>query len=205
MWSDIDTCHKLGIRIHLLLGGAGGAFTDLFENFDVYYGKLYDFIKLKPIISGINLDVEETVSLSNIEMLITKLKTDFGNTFELSMTPLAGSLISNDPGMGGFSYKDLYNKCGNNIDYLNIQCYDEFSLDILENMIKNKYPIDKLVMCHIFGQDMNSIILELLRIKNAYGDKSFAGVSIWEYYMAPPAAPSQPQIWCEIVSSILHH
>ena len=116
------------------------------------------------------------------------------------MAPISNSLISDEPGMGGFSYKELYKNCGNQIDYFNVQCYDEYTLEILEQMINNGYPIEKLVMCHIFGQNINDIIYENIRINKKYND--FLGVSIWEYYGAPPGAPDNPEVWCIIMDNL---
>ena len=40
MWSEIEQANNIGIKIHIMVGGAGGAFTDLFNNFDIYYEKI---------------------------------------------------------------------------------------------------------------------------------------------------------------------
>ena len=45
MWGQINKAHDLGIKIVLMVGGAGGAYTDLFNNFDTYYSFLYQTIK----------------------------------------------------------------------------------------------------------------------------------------------------------------
>ena len=36
VWNEITIAHNLGIKIVLMMGGSGSAFTDLFNNFDVY-------------------------------------------------------------------------------------------------------------------------------------------------------------------------
>ena len=69
---------------------------------------------------GVDLDIEENVSLDNVKMLINRLNLDFGSNFIISMAPLAISLTEDTPGMGGFVYKDLYNsKEGKLITYFN--------------------------------------------------------------------------------------
>ena len=107
-----------------MLGGAGGAYSDLFSNFEVYYGMLKTLINTKSFICGIDLDIEEPVSLDNVKMLIQRIKKDFGPNFLISMAPIQSSLQQDYPGMGGFIYKDLYSsEVGKLIDYFNGQFY----------------------------------------------------------------------------------
>ena len=89
-----------------MVGGAGGAFTELFSNFDVYYETLHTFLVSKPWIQGINLDVEETVTIENIKKLINKIHNDFGENFVISMAPVSSAMESDEPGMGGLFIKN---------------------------------------------------------------------------------------------------
>ena len=66
VWSELKEASSKGIKIVLMMGGAGGAFDDLFSNFDVYYKLLIDTIKEHPVICGIDLDVEEVTDIDNI-------------------------------------------------------------------------------------------------------------------------------------------
>ena len=59
LWSDLKIAHNLGIKVMIMLGGAGGAYNVLFSNYNIFYNMLKDFIKSKPFISGIDLDIEE--------------------------------------------------------------------------------------------------------------------------------------------------
>ena len=59
LWQELLEAKQLGIKIVLMVGGAGGAFTDLFSNFEVYYGFLKKLLEEKDIFDGIDLDVEE--------------------------------------------------------------------------------------------------------------------------------------------------
>ena len=36
VWQDIEMADSMGIKIIIMFRGAGGAYTDLFKNFDVY-------------------------------------------------------------------------------------------------------------------------------------------------------------------------
>ena len=74
LWKELKEAQNLGIKIVLMIGGAGGAFNDLFSNFDIYYKLLTNTINSHSIFSGIDLDVEEYIDIEKIEFLINKLK-----------------------------------------------------------------------------------------------------------------------------------
>ena len=94
----------------LMIGGAGGAYRTWFENEETYKQGL-QFIKTliskNPYIKGIDLDIEENVSLLNVQKVIRDLKTIYGKQFIITMAPVCNSLIYNYPGLGDFVYKDL--------------------------------------------------------------------------------------------------
>ena len=89
MWKEIEIAHNLGVKIKLMIGGAGLAFQEMFSNFDLYYEMLKNVLKSHPYICGIDLDIEENVDLNNVIKLVNTLKTDFGNTFLISFAPVA--------------------------------------------------------------------------------------------------------------------
>ena len=185
VWKELFIADNNNIKIILMVGGAGGAYTELFGNFEVYYGMLKTLINTKSFISGIDLDIEEPVSLDNVKMLIKRIKKDFGPNFLISMAPVQSSLQQDYPGMGGFIYKDLYSsKVGKFIDYFNGQFYMNFSKDSYDIVVENGYPEEKVVMGMLMGQDFTKIQEELKKLHLEYG-KSFGGVFIWEYFAAP--------------------
>ena len=108
VWKELEEASKLNIKIILMVGGAGGAYYDLFRNFDIYYPMLKSTIKKYSFISGIDLDIEEQVRIENVKMLINKISSDFGEDFSISMAPIQNSLQEDDSGLGGFVYKELY-------------------------------------------------------------------------------------------------
>lgn len=202
LWKELEQAQSQNIKICVMLGGAGGAFQTLFSDFDSYYPLLYQLIKNKTMITGIDLDVEELVKLSDIKMLIRRLKADFGLEFQITMAPISYSMETDNPGMGGFVYKDLFHSPeGSQIDYFNVQCYNSYSKDLYDEIINNGYPPNKIIMGMIYGQDINNIINELDKIKTAYQD--FLGVFMWEYFQAPPSAPQHPEVWGQIMKRIL--
>ena len=182
VWNELEEAENYNITTILMVGGAGGAFNNLFNNFDIYYPLLKNLVQSKKVIKGIDLDIEEYVKLENVKMLIKKIKEDFGQDFIITMAPIQSSLQEDNPGMGGFIYKDLYNSDeGKMIEYFNGQFYFNYSEESYTETIDNGYPSEKVIMGMISGQDYTT---ELKKIVNKYGDK-FGGVFIWEYYDAP--------------------
>ena len=90
-----------------MIGGAGGAYTALFSDFETYYSLLYILLNERRYIVGVDLDIEESVKLDDVKKLITRLNKDFGSTFIITMAPVASSMMYDMPGMCDFIYKDL--------------------------------------------------------------------------------------------------
>jgi hypothetical protein len=196
VWDDVERADKLGINIVLMIGGAGGGYFSLFSNFDLYYDLLYHLIKNKPCIKGVDLDIEEGVSLENVQKLINKIVSDFGEEFIISMAPVEGSLQHDDSGMGGFCYKTLLKSDeGKHINYLNAQCYIDYSLGAYDDIINNDYNSEMIVMGTI-----NPSIMDVVKEVNTKYKKSFGGVFLWEYMFAEPDG----YIWAQDVKDIIN-
>ena len=58
VWTNLEIAENLGIKIILMVGGAGTAYNELFLHFDIYYEILKKLIQTKKYISGIDLDIE---------------------------------------------------------------------------------------------------------------------------------------------------
>lgn len=195
MWSDLEKAQALGIKVILMIGGAGGGFSSLFSNYSTCYALLKDVLQRHSVISGIDLDIEEPVKLEDIRMLLRDLRNDFGD-FTFAMAPVQGALESDEPGMGGFSYKDLWNTPeGRLIDYFNGQFYGDFSVDAYDRVINNGYPADKVVMGSLNGSGDVDVIIQL-----AQKYPNFGGVYSWEYYNTQPS----PYIWAVAMDNIFH-
>lgn len=203
VWSDLKNASLENIKIILMLGGAGGAYTDLFSNFEVYYGMLCKIISDHPEVNGIDLDIEEEVSLDNCKKLINRIHQDFGDDFIIAMAPLGDSLASDQPGMGGFIYKDLYNSPeGKYINYFNGQFYNSYQPSDYEQVIQNGYPEEKVVMGMIEGTDFQNACETLKTLKKKY--PKMGGTFIWEYFRAPPSGQSDPSEWSKEISKIFN-
>ena len=205
VWAETKQAQTLGIQIHLMLGGAGGAYQWLFSYFDTYYPLLKKTLQDRPWITGLDLDVEEIVQQPQIEKLIHQLRLDFGDLdhFTLTMAPIAYAMQHDDPGVGGFVYKKLYQTiAGQDINWFNVQAYGDYSPHDYELMVQNGYPSEKLVFGMISDQydnDFNKALNVIRYCKREYGTK-FGGVFDWEYFDAPPG-PS-PDSWAQLMSEL---
>jgi len=190
------------IKIHLLIGGAGSAFSELFSNYNIFYNLLKSTVNQLGFVDGFNLDIEEPVKLNSIIMLVNNLNLDFPKK-NIIFAPLSSSLTTDSPGMGGFCYKELNEKIGDKIAYFNVQCYGEYSKNIFDKMVANGYDPQKIVMGMLSGQNLNQIINELENIVKT--NNKFGGVAVWEYFDATHFSPDHPYVWCEIMSNILYN
>ena len=198
LWMETEHLYNQGVTIMLMVGGAGGAYTELFRDFKSYYPLLKQLLSQKSFIGGVDIDVEESVDINQIKMLIRLLKQDFPH-FKISMAPISASMTSDGPGMGGFSYKRLYQSYEERlIDWFNVQCYGSFSFDTYHEIIMNGYPPEKIVMGMESGQftkdNFQQALDEVKKIQETY--PAMGGVYDWEYLNAPPDE-KDPSVWCQ--------
>ena len=203
MWMEVEKAYSEGVQIMLMVGGAGGAYTNLFKDFETYYPMLRELLQSKSFISGIDIDVEEFVEMKDIQRFIKQLKEDFPD-IKLTMAPVSSSMMGDYPGMGNFSYKDLYRtEEGKCIDWFNVQCYGSFSVETYTNIIKNGYPPEKIVMGMESGQFDKTNFQEALdsvkQILETY--PKMAGVYDWEYLNAPPDE-NDCSAWCKLMKNV---
>ena len=195
VWEDIKFAKSKGVKIIAMIGGAGGGYSTLFRDYKDFYPILRDFLNEHSIIDGVDLDIEESCQLIDIKNLINNIIHDFGEDYIISTAPVSGSLINNIPGMGGFCYKDLLNSNeGKYIDYINCQAYYGFNTKTLDEIVKNGYISEKIVMGMIAGESYKD---ELKSLHDSYKDK-FGGIFVWEYYDAIPS----PLEWCKYVQDV---
>lgn len=202
-WAQLKNAYmNYNIQIHIMLGGAGSAFETMFSDYSTYYNLLLETILTYPFITGINLDVEEEVSLENIKKLICDLKGDCGPNFTITMAPIQSALQTNQPGMGGFSYKDLYNSAeGKYISWFNGQFYFELLPSAFIECVENGYPASKVVLGMIQDQDFETAKKVVSEIKAKHPD--FGGVYMWEYFNAPPEGEKNPGAWAVEMKKII--
>jgi hypothetical protein len=186
MWSQVTEAQNLNIKIGFMMGGAGLAYGKLFKNFSAYYPLLVRTIKRHKI-QGIDIDIEESVNISDVKMLIRRLRSDFGKDFIITMAPVLSDLQTNTPGLGNFYYKGLYNSPeGKEIAWFNVQSYASYQPGDYIEMVLNGYTPSKLVFGMMSEQYYNDTIPDILEtitiLRMKYHD--FGGVVMWEYFDA---------------------
>jgi hypothetical protein len=195
VWKELEQASALGIKIKIMVGGPGGGYETLFSNFPVYYALLADLLRNKPVLSGVDLDIEEYCAFDDVKMFIRTLKKDFGNKISISMAPVQSSLEEDFPGMGGFIYKDiLQSPEGKLIDYFNVQFYSDFSASAFDKIVTNGYLPEMIVMGALAGEKNDS---EIAKCVKKYKER-FGGVFVWEYCFAKPS----PSIWATDIQKI---
>ena len=207
LWIETEKLSVQGCNIMLMMGGAGFAYKELFSDFNTYYPLLKQLIMEKSWIKGIDLDVEEHTRMEDIKMLINQLVKDFdpneNGEFIITMAPVSSTLITDGSSFAGFNYKELYNSIeGDHVHWFNTQCYDSFSYDTYDSIIKNGYPPEKIVMGMESGQfnesNFKEALYEIKKIKDKYPD--FSGVFDWEYLNAPPNK-TDPSDWTRLIKN----
>jgi hypothetical protein len=197
-WQDVQRrCEKAVCRVEVrvMLGGAGGAYTTLFTDFETYYNLLHSFLQTHSFISGIDLDIEEQLhtdpkqALARVQKLITRLhhdtKATVAHPFAITMAPVASSLTGDCVGMGGFVYKDFaQSSCGQMISQYNVQAYGSYDYDTFHSIVQNGFAPEQLVF-GMLGDDFEqatpfaSAMTELQRITKTY--PRHGGAILWEY------------------------
>lgn len=194
VWQQMGALQRTqGVKIVLMIGGAGGGFSALFANYDPCYALLLDTIR-RHNLDGVDLDMEEPVTLAQATRLIADLRRDCPGLL-VAMAPLAGSLSADTAGMAGFVYADLVRALGKQglcVDYFCAQCYDAWSTDAYDGMVRNGYGPANLVLGQLgpSGTSATAPVAAALRAK--YGAQ-FGGVDTWEYLDTAPS----PQAWAQ--------
>ncbi|KAF2837651.1 glycoside hydrolase family 18 protein [Patellaria atrata CBS 101060] len=96
LWGEVAWLKGTGVKVMGMLGGAAkGSFWRLSgseEEFEAYYRPLYALIHARNL-DGLDLDIEEPVPLHTCTRLLTRLRTDFGPSFILTLAPVATALL----------------------------------------------------------------------------------------------------------------
>lgn len=213
MWSDLAAVQSSGVRVELMVGGAApGSFERLDTQFDQYYPALKNVIDTYHL-DGVDLDVEEEMSLQGVERLIGQLRADYGPQFTITLAPVA-SALSGGGNLSGFSYEDLYRDEGSDISWFNAQFYNGFgdassTADFDSIVDKGVIPAEKISVGALTNSgNGGSGYVDVPTLQNTLrqlGEKytAFGGVTGWEYFNATPASGSDPWQWVTDVASAL--
>jgi glycosyl hydrolase family 18 (putative chitinase) len=210
MWKDLGSMRAAGVHVLVMVGGAAqGSFHRLDTAFGTYYPLLRNVIRTYHL-DGVDLDVEESMSLAGMERLIDALRTDFGSRLLITLAPVATAL-SGGGNLSGFSYDRLYRDRGAKISWFNAQFYNGWgslaSTASYDAVIRHGVvPAAKVVAGAVTnpanggGYVAMSTLQSTLR-KLAARYPGFAGAAGWEYFNSLPGGKSAPWTWAGGVSS----
>lgn len=213
MWKQVKRLQKNGVTVRMMLGGAAqGSYADLFDNWSTFYPILWQTLKHYHL-NGIDLDVEENVSLPHIRKLIRLLNRDFGDQFLITLAPVASALWGGS-NLSGFDYMKLYTSPeGKDIAWFNGQFYSGFaSMDSVtdyEMIVQYGYPPDMVVAGMIAnpldGSGFVSIPLVVNTIEQLVAKyPTFGGADAWEYFNALPGGLSNPVKWGRVMFNAMN-
>ncbi|KAL8932048.1 MAG: hypothetical protein Q9216_006985 [Gyalolechia sp. 2 TL-2023] len=206
LWSEVAILQDCGISVLGMLGGAAkGTFTRLDchdeGQFEARYTPLRDMLR-KFRFDGIDLDVEEEMSLNGVIRLVDRLKADFGEGFMVTMAPVATALQGKRH-LSGFDYEALEVLRGKSIDWYNVQFYNNWgSLADYGEIVGRGWSPEKIVagvLTHPrnghgwVGTDYLGRSLRLLR--EVY--PRLGGLMGWEYFNAITKEEGMGWQWAE--------
>ena len=216
LWAEVRVLQAMDVKVMGMLGGAAaGSFLRLDgsdADFERYYIPLRDMIRLHGL-NGLDLDVEEEMSLAGIIRLIDRLKLDFGAEFIITLAPVATALVEGLPHLSGFNYKALEAQRGSKISWYNTQFYNGWGLlqdtSIYDRIIAEGWNPEKVVAGMLTNPSNGSqgyipteavsVVLAILLQKYP----SFGGVFGWEYFNALPGGMERPWEWACSMSMIM--
>ncbi|KAJ4291252.1 hypothetical protein N0V88_006253 [Collariella sp. IMI 366227] len=148
LWQETRALQSAGVKVLGIVGGAArGSFTKhTFDStrtctFEKAYALLHNTVTTYDL-DGLDLDVEEPMSLRGIIRLVRRLRTDFGPDFLITLAPVATALVRTNTqavercrrgargregaNLSGFSYFFLNHDVGQHISFYNVQFYNGF-------------------------------------------------------------------------------
>ncbi|TPX08236.1 uncharacterized protein E0L32_001868 [Thyridium curvatum] len=215
LWAELRILQASGVKVLGMLGGAAkGSYERLDQDrltFERYYVPLRDMVRRRGL-DGLDLDVEEPMSLAGIIRLIDRLRADFGRDFILTLAPVAAALLDPMRNLSGFDYEALEVMRGSEIAWYNTQFYcgwgDCSNPLMYEMIVARGWPANKVVVGmvtnpengagHVPWESLSTVIPLLVG-----RHPNFAGVSGWEYFNSLPGGREKPWEWAECMTGLL--
>jgi len=212
MWPQVAKLQSSGITARMMLGGAAqGSYAVLFAHWSTFYPILKQTLTRYQL-NGIDLDVEENVSLADAQKLIDRLHRDFGSGFTITLAPVASALFGG-ANLSGFNYQQLYDSpAGAHISWFNAQCYSGFgslgSTTTYDRIVNFGYPPDKVVAGMLAnpadGSGFVPIDTARATVRQLVASyPTFGGVAAWEYFNALPGGPTRPAKWSVVMGKAM--
>ncbi|TQS33467.1 hypothetical protein Golomagni_06187, partial [Golovinomyces magnicellulatus] len=216
LWAELRILQASGVKVMAMLGGAAkGSYERLDgsqDQFERYYQPLRDMIRTRGL-DGLDLDVEEPMSLGGVIRLIDRLRADFGPSFLITMAPVAAALLDHTKNLSGFDYEALEVMRGKDIAWYNTQFYcnwGSFETSLMyDMMIRKGWPPQKVVVGLVTNPangagfvSWNALESVMGMIKSRYGD-AFGGVMGWEYFNSLPGDSHRPWEWARELTRLM--
>lgn len=217
LWAESNVLRDAGVKVMGMIGGAApGSFnsqtldsTDE-ATFNRYYGQVRQLVNTYGL-QGLDLDVEQPMSQRGVERLISRLRSDFGDDFVVTLAPVASALRGGS-NLSGFDYKDLEEHVGDRIGFYNAQFYNGFgsmtNTAAFDAVVSDGWDPRKVVVGQLTAPEsggqyvpidkLNSTIVSL---RESYGE--IGGIMGWEYFNSAPGGRSAPWVWAQEMTDIL--
>lgn len=209
LWDEVRIFQDVGVKVLGMVGGAArGSFGRLDDRddaeFEVYYRPLRDLVRTHRL-DGLDLDVEEEMSLAGIIRLVDRLKSDFGDAFLVTMSPVATAL-QGGPHLSGFDYEALEVMRGASIAWYHVQFYNNWGQlrdsTGYDSILKRGWRPEKVVVGVLTNaanghgwiplEELTTVLATLTRIHPRFG-----GIMGWEYFNSQPGDCERPWEWAE--------
>lgn len=216
LWEEVRIFQDVGVKVLSMLGGAApGSFARLDRSeaeFESYYPPLRDMVRHHGL-DGLDLDVEEEMSLAGIIRLVDRLKADCGPSFIITMSPVATALQGR-PHLSGFDYEALEVMRGTSIDFYNVQFYNNWGR-LSDTMgygaiLRQGWLPEKVVVGVLTNpgnghgwipfEDLQRTLKALAQYQPRFG-----GVMGWEYFNSLPGDRQRPWEWAEMMMKTLRN
>lgn len=228
LWAELRVAQAHGVAVLAMLGGAAaGSFTRLDTcsaagdaagppvddpaAFERYYAPLAVLVRERGL-DGLDLDVEEDMSLAGVVRLVDRLRADFGPGFLITLAPVAAALLDARRNLSGFDYEALEVLRGRQIAWYHAQFYcgwgDAASPVMYEMCVARGWPAHKVVMGLVTTPENGAgwVPDEMLRLSLALLRRRFAdfgGVAGWEYFNGLPGGRERPWEWARQMTALL--
>ncbi|KAL9126335.1 MAG: hypothetical protein Q9217_004601 [Psora testacea] len=206
LWEEVHIFQELGVKVLGMLGGAAkGSFQRLDgsdRQFEAYYAPLRDMIRQHQF-DGLDLDVEEVMSLWGIIRLIDRLRADFGTSFIITLAPVAFAL-QGKPHISGFDYEALELMRGTSIAWYNTQFYNNWgqleTFADYDAILHRGWKPEKVVVGVLTHPGNGHGFIEYGEVERMVSAlcqfyPGFGGVMGWEYWNSKPGNEGRPWEW----------
>ncbi|KAK6833220.1 Chitinase [Apiospora arundinis] len=201
LWAELRIAQASGIKV---LGMLGGAAKGLLR-------PVYNVIKERGL-DGIDLDIEEAMSLGGVIRLIDRIRADFGPDFLITLAPVAAALLDVRRNLSGFDYEALEVMRGSQIAWYNTQFYcgwgDASNPIMYEMIVARGWAPEKVVIGLVTDAENGAgfVPWELLKANLTllkFQFSRFGGVMGWEYFNSSPGGKDKPWEWAQRMTSLL--